>query len=221
MALAFGLLALFVDRIFVSVPAPSRPRRAAAIALLVLHGPIAAILLFGQTLGLPMLGDFFDAAARRSPRGPEISRQTFVYVNGNDFPVVYSRIVRIVNGEPAPRRVAQLASMTDTNRISREDPCTLVVTPADGFFIRPIDSLLASESRVFSPGERIDRPDYEAEILGVTRDGRPASVAFRFRRPLEDPSLRWLYWNHRHLEEFPLPGVGRSVVVPGTSLFPF
>ncbi|MCJ7439967.1 MAG: hypothetical protein MUO25_00100 [Thermoanaerobaculaceae bacterium] len=217
----FGLLALFVDSYVFSSPVSSRWRRSAAIALLVLHGPIAAVLLVGQTFGLPMLGDFFTAAARHSPGGPEIAHQTFVYVNGNDFPVVYSRVVRIANGDPAPRRVAQLASMTDTNRIYRKDRYTLVITPADGFLARPVDRLFASGNRRFDSGDRIDRPDYQAEVLSVTRDGRPASVSFQFRHPLEDPSLRWLYWKDRRLLEFPLPEVGSSVLLSGNSFSPF
>ena len=218
---AFGLLALFVDWYLFSSSVSSRWRRRAAIALLVLHGPIAAVLLVGRTIGLPTFGEFFTAAARRSPSGPEIAQQTFVYVNGNDFPVVYSRVVRIANGDPAPRRVAQLASMTDTNRIYREDRYTLVITPGDGLLAHPVDRLFASEDRRFHSGDRIDRPDYQAEVLSVTRDGRPASVSFRFRHPLEDPSLRWLYWKDRRLQEFPLPKVGSSVLLSGISFFPF
>jgi hypothetical protein len=217
----FGLLALFVDRYVFSSSVSSRWRRRAAISLLVLHGPMAAVLLVGQTFGLPILGDFFTAAARHSPGGPEIAQQTFVYVNGNDFPVVYSRVVRIANGDPAPRRVAQLASMTDTNRIYRKDRYTLVITPADGFLARPVDRLFASADRRFQPGDRVDRPDYQAEVLSVTRDGRPASVSFRFGHPLEDPSLRWLYWKGRRLQEFPLPKVGSSVLLSAVSFFPF
>ncbi|MEW6368916.1 MAG: hypothetical protein AB1714_30165 [Acidobacteriota bacterium] len=218
---AFGLLALFVDAYLLSSPVSARWRRRAAIVLLALHGPIAAILLLLGTLGLPVFGDFFSAAARRSPTGPEIAQQTFVYVNGNDFPVVYSRVVRVANGEPAPRRVAQLASMTDTNQIYRKDINTLVATPGDGFLAHPIDRLLASEDRRFHPGDRIERPDYQVEVVSVTRDGRPASVSFKFRQPLEDPSLRWLYWKDHRLQQFPLPVVGSSVLVPAIRFDPF
>ncbi len=218
---AFGLLGMFVDSYVPFPPVSARWRRRAALALLVLHGPIAAALLVGGTLGLPVFGDFFTAAAERSPGGPEIAQQTFVYVNGNDFPVVYSRVVRIANGEPAPRRVAQLASMTDTNRVDRTDPRTLVITPGRGFLAYPLDRLFASEGHRFHAGDRVDRPDYQVEVLSVTHDGRPARVSFQFRRPLEDPSLRWLYWKGRLLLEFPLPAVGTSVVLPGMGVLPF
>jgi hypothetical protein len=217
---AFGLLALFVDSHRVSSP-PDRWRRRTAIALLVLHGPIAAVLLTGKTLALPTWGEFFSAAVRRSTADSTITARTFIYVNGNDFPVVYSRIIPIANGDPAPGRVAQLASMTDSTLINRQDLNTLIVTPRDGFLAHPIDRLLASDERAFSLGERIDRPDYQVNVLDVTRDGRPASVSFQFRRPLEDPSYRWLCWRDRRLQTFDLPQVGASIVIPENTLSPF
>jgi hypothetical protein len=200
---------------------PGRPWKRSVLALLVLHGPIGAALLVARTATLPAFGGFFTAAARHAPTGPEIGRQTFVYVNGNDFPVVYGRIVRIADDEPAPRRTAQLAAMTDANRIYRADGRTLVITPDDGFLSHPLDRLLASGDRRFRPGDRIDRPDYEAKVLAVTPDGRPASVAFRFRGALEDSSLRWLYWKDRRLQAFPLPAIGHGIVVPAVDISPF
>jgi hypothetical protein len=218
---AFALLALCAEACLLSSPARDRSRRGAAIVLLVLHGPIAAALLAGKTLGLPAFGEFFTAAARHAPVGPEIAGQTLVYVNGNDFPVVYSRVVRIATGVPAPRRVVQLASMRDRLRVERTDARTLVIAPDHGYLFYPVDRLFAGDDRSFDVGDRIERPDYRAEIVGVTRDGRAATVAFRFRRPLEDPSLRWLYWNDRRLQEFPLPPVGGSVTIPAVRLSPF
>lgn len=219
---AIGLLGLFIDSCLVSSPpATYRRRRAAAIVLLVLHGPIAAVLLVGKTLALPTWGGFFSAAVPREPADPTVADRTFVYVNGNDFPVVYSRVIPIANGDPAPRRVVQLASMTDSNLVHRADPHTLVVTPRDGFLAHPTDQLLASHDRSFSDGELIERPDYRAEVVRLTSDGRPACVSFRFRQPLEDPSYQWLYWKDRRLRTFDLPQVGTSVVIQGNMLSPF
>jgi len=138
-------------------------------------------------------------------------------VNGNDFPVFYGRVVRVVNRAQAPRRIAQLASMLDGNRVYRQDLSTLVVTPDNGFFAAPLDRLLVSDNR-FRQGIRIDRPDYQAEILSITQDGRPAVVSFRFHRPLEQTSLRWLCWKDGRLQEFPLPNVGDSILLPRIKL---
>jgi hypothetical protein len=217
----FGLLALLAESELLSdQSAPSRLRKIAVILLIVLHGPLAALLLTVRTLGLPVFADFFAAASRQAPAGPETTGQTFVYVNGNDFPVFYSRIIRTADNASTPKRLALLASMLSNNRISRTDDHTLVITPNGGFLYHSLDRLLASSDRAFRPGKRISRPDFVAEVIGITRDGRPASVSFRFRRPLEDPSLRWLCWQGRRLVPFRLPNVGEATDLAANGIFP-
>jgi hypothetical protein len=214
---AFGAIAMLLESVGVWPWGPAsgaRWRRSAAWLLLVVHGPIAASLLVVRTMALPLWGSTFSVGAEAAPADPEVAEQTFVFVNGNDFPVVYARLIRLVEGEaPAPRRVVQLAAMTTVNTVEREDERTLVITSRGGFLLLDVDRLLASPERRFDVGERIERPDYFAEIRSLTSDGRPSVVAFRFREPLEDRSLRWLYWKDAELIEFPLPGVGERAVV--------
>jgi hypothetical protein len=194
----------------------SRTRRV-ALVLLILHGPLAAALLIARTCALPIVGGLFTPAARQAPRGPEVPGQTFVFVNGNDFLVAYLYAIRTATGDPAvPRRLAQLASAADANLVRRADTQTLVITAGSGFLAHAFDRLLARSGRRFSVGEQIERPDYIAEIRSLTSDGRPLEVAFRFRHPLENSALRWLYWKNGRLIEFPLPSVGETVgVEPG------
>jgi hypothetical protein len=217
---AFGTLAMLLESVGAWPWGPGRGarwRRGAAWLLLIVHGPIAASLLVARTAALPLWGSIFSIGAEAAPADPEVAGQTFVFVNGNDFPVVYTRLIRLVEGEPpAPRRVAQLGAMTTVNTLHREDERTLVMTSRGGFLARHIDRLLASPERGFFVGERIERPDYVAEIRSLTSDGRPSVVAFRFRTPLEHHSLRWLYWNNAKLVELTLPAVGKSAVVEGS-----
>jgi hypothetical protein len=148
-----------------------------------------------------------------------VSSQTFVFVNGNDFPVVYMHVIRTATGEaPAPRRMALLAPLLTTSLVRREDANTLVITPLGGYLALSIDRLLASPTRRFFAGEIVDRPDYRAEVRSLTADGRPFEVAFRFRMPLEDPQLRWLSWQHGELGAFALPGIGESVTLRASPL---
>ncbi len=222
---AFGLLAMLCEATgtwpFPAVP--SRPlARGCARGLLILHVPLAALLLVFRIITLPIVfGDEFASAERSAPRDPEVARQTFVFVNGNDFPVVYCSVIREATGDaPVPKRLALLGPMTGRNHVVRKDAETLVITPEGGFLSRPVDRLLASPSKGFATGERIDLPDYTVEVESVTRDLRPLCVAFRFRRPLENPSLRWLYWKGRRLQPFPLPGIGEEVTVEPVPLNP-
>ncbi len=182
--------------------------------LLVLHLPVAVVWLAVRVALLPAFGEFFLDAARDAPRGPEVPRQTFVFVNGNDFPVFYVPVIRTVTGAgPVPRRVAQLSTMTAANEIWREDERTLVIAPGDGFLALAIDRLLVGPGQRFFVGQAIARPDFVAEVREVMDDGRPRRVAFRFRQRLEAPEYCWLYWRHGRLVPFPLPAPGARVII--------
>lgn len=145
-----------------------------------------------------------------------MTHQTFVFVNGNDFPVVFTWVIRMVaSPASAPRRAALLSSVLTRSEVNREDSHTLVVTSEGGFLAHQLDRLLASSTRSFAVSELIERPDYAAEVRRITEAGRPDQVAFRFRRELEDPSYRWLFWKDGWIVEFPLPRVGESAIVAG------
>ena len=197
-------------------------RRKAGLVLLALHGPLAAVLLVLGTATLPLFGASILAAADQAPRDPAVSGQALVFVNGNDFPVAYLPLVRQVRRDsPPPRRVAQLASTSATNDVRREDRSTLVITPEGGFLAHAMDRLLADPVRSFVTGQRIERPDFVAEVRDVTADGRPATVAFHFRRPLDDPGYRWLFWRDGRLIPFPLPDVGERMTLAPSLLVSF
>jgi hypothetical protein len=218
---AFGVLALLLEERGVwpwpRTPAGHGWRRASAVLLLVLHLPVAAGLLFVRTALLEAYGEFFSLGARLSPAAT--GAQTFVYVNGNDFPVVYTYLIRLVDDPAAaPRRVALLSSALTRSRVLREDLHTLVVTSRDGFLADQLDRLLARAPLRFAVGERVSRPDYEVVVRTLTEDLRPLQVAFRFRRPLEDPGYRFLQWEKGGVASFPLPAVGQEVEVAGPLL---
>lgn len=221
---AFGLLAMLLQDVGVwpRAPRPQSWRRRAALVLLGLHLPGAALLLVGRTALLPSFGRFASMAERKSPSGPDVAKQTFIFVNGNDFPVFYAWAIRKAEGRPdAPNRIAQLSSMMTDSVVYREDSQTLLIGPEGGFLLRPIDRILASPARAFTPGEEIPCPDYVASIRSITADGRPRQVAFRFRQALENSDYRWLYWDDDlGLHELRLPRVGESVLVKAVKLEP-
>jgi hypothetical protein len=55
------------------------------------------------------------------------------------------------------------------------------------------------------------------EVTDLTDDGRPAEATFRFRTPLDDPSLRWIEMTPTGYRPFTPPPIGKTVRV--TSLF--
>jgi hypothetical protein len=214
---AFGLMAALFESCGVwpwEKVRPSSWRRRVAQLLLILHVPLAASLLIIRTEALPIFGTFFSAGERPAPREPEVAQQTFVFVNGNEFFVTYTHVIRTATGNaPAPRRMAQLSSLFTLNQVRRTDAETLVVTAEGGFFSRTLDRLLVSPEQHFTIGQRFERPDFTAEIRALTSDGRPLEIAYLFNVALENPRLRWLYWENRRLIEFPIPAIGETVTV--------
>jgi hypothetical protein len=219
---AFALMAMLCESNGVwlwSTANPSTWRRRAVTLLLVLHLPVAFVWLEARVALVPAFGEFFLEAAREAPRGPEVPVQTFVFLNGNDFPVFYLPVIRTVTGDgPVPRRVAQLSTMAADNEVWREDECTLVIAPRGGFLAVAVDRLLVGPGQRFFVGQAIERPDFVAEVREVTEDGRPRRVAFRFRQPLEAPEYRWLFWKDGHLVPFPLPAPGTRVTVDSSPI---
>jgi|CXWL01.1.fsa_nt_gi hypothetical protein len=191
-------------------------RRPVAIVLLVLHLPVAAFLLSARTALFPEIGRLSSRGAVESPKDSAISDQTLIHVNGNDFLVLFTWIIREVEADaPNPRRLAQLSSLFSTQTVRREDGRTLVIGSSGGFLRHSVDRILASRMRTFHVGERIERADFTAEVRSITSDGRPREVAFIFRRDLEDPSYRFLHWVRLHPVPFPLPVHGESVTLSG------
>ncbi|MFH1468288.1 MAG: hypothetical protein ABIO70_28125 [Pseudomonadota bacterium] len=204
-------------------PEFGRPRRWATAALLLLHGPLAALLLVVRCDGAPLLGELFRSAADRGPADAAIEEQVVVFVTGHEFPVVYMPILRRVEGGPAPMRVVLLAGFIGGAEVAREDARTLVVRKEKGWLWQQPDRLERRLEVPFHVGDVSEMPDYTATVRGITPDGRPAEVGFTFARPLEDPLYRWQAWGPRGPEDFSLPAVGERVSLPArdvTSLLP-
>ena len=60
-------------------------------------------------------------------------------------------------------------------------------------------------------------PLMTAEVLALDARSYPTEVAFEFEAPLEDSSLRWIWWDwdkHRY-RPFPIPRIGETVHMVG------
>lgn len=223
---ACGLLAVLAEQVGI-LPGPKSAaatgrRRLVTWALLLIHGPLAAALLVARVAALPLFAAAIEVGVVAAPADDDAPRQTYVFVTGHEFPVVYLAVIRhLETPTTAPGRVAVLSSLSNHNEVYREDDDTLVITARDGFLRQPTDQLLRSPSAPFRAGEIIQRPDFAAEVREVTPDGRPARVAFHFRAPLDNPAFRWLAWGPAGVEEFRLPAVGSSVEMPPMPIIPF
>ena len=158
----------------------------------------------------------FASGANAPPDGPDVADATFVFVTGSELPVAYTQVIRRVRGRTFPQRVSLLASAASENAITREDEHTLRIEPEGGFLRSSMDRVTRYPRGGFSAGQTISRPDFDVRVSRLTRDGRPASATFRFRRTLDDPSLIWLAFVDGEAIPFELPPIGGTVLVkPG------
>jgi hypothetical protein len=189
---------------------------------LVLHGPLAAVMLVARTATIPALAGVFAAGARGAPMDDALANQTLFFLNGSEIPVVYTALIREVGAlGPVPRRVALLASMRLTNQITVHDDHTLVYRADGGFLGHPSDNMFRNPSSPFVVDDRVHMPDFTVVVQQVTPDGRPLMVSIRFDEPLDSAEYRFVAWKDGFLEEvvLPQPG-GKLVLVPTLPLPP-
>ncbi len=214
---AFGLLAGQASRLgWLGGEARGEHGRISRLAtgiLLVLHGLVALVAFPLGVTKMMAIADTGTHVMEQLPNDAQLEEQSLVFINGNELLVAYVIPVREMTGGAVPRYTSQLASMQDVNRVTRVDENSLEIRPDLGFLAQGGDLLMHDTKLPFVVGQRIRWPAFDATILEITPDGRPANVRFQFDVPLEDPSLRWVYWQDGVLQGFPVPAVGETVVV--------
>ena len=80
------------------------------------------------------------------------------------------------------------------------------MTSPDGFW----DARWEERSRElpFQVGDRVELTELSLRVVEVTQDGRPTTVDFTFREPLESGRYAWLSWRDGKLEPFTPPKPG-------------
>ena len=211
---AFGLLAQFWALVFGD--SENRPQslwwRAPAVTLagifVVIHLILAPVLLPIRASNPLMLKSLEDSL-RKLPLDPNVEEQTVVIVNPPDaFQAGYLLLFRGLDGLPVPGHLRALAGGFPSMTVSRPDETSLVIRPALGFQWFPSDQALRTERRRMPLGYRVELTGMSAEVTALTDDGRPAEVRFRFDSRLEDPSLKWVYFQNGAFKSWTPPAVG-------------
>jgi hypothetical protein len=229
---AFAATALFFaewleGNAFAGLPRAGRAALTAAVSGLALaHLLLAPLLLPGRILALGFLSRMGTRLETSIPRDEAVAEKALVILSSaaelTTFP---AWMRRHLEGIPHPRSMRVLASCapklnagglgTAMLRVSRPDTNTLRVRAEDGFLDADQLRIVRGLSRPFHEGDEVVLSDMRTRVREVTPDGRPAEVDFRFRVPLEDPSLLWMQLHAGGaLAPWSLPAVGQSWVVP-------
>jgi hypothetical protein len=211
-----------------------RPAHLFAGLLLTIHLAVAPVL-FLLIIRIPKLaGHESSLLTRTYPSDPQSPHQTLVIVNSRSWGVeVFLAHVCDMEQRPLPQRSLCLTTAYGAASITRADDCTLVVRVHGGYLppqghwperphppilspvytTRLLDQLVRSERRPLRLGQVIDLTGVSIRISELMPDGRPAEVTFRFRVPLEDPSLSWFQVTEKGYEAFEPPTIGQAVEV--------
>jgi hypothetical protein len=212
---AFGLLAEQAEAIGLCGAAPTltlgKARHVLFAAALALHAVLGCALLPLQTWAVDHFFGQFEIFARQLPDDEAITQQTLVFVQGHDLLAGDLVFMQLGLGHRIAAHVAVLASVMTKAQVTREDLRTLVIESEHGWLYDAFDRLFRHPSVPFTAGERISAKDFTATVRATTDDGRPLRVAFRFNRPLEDPSLRWIGFDGAKLVAWTPPPVGATV----------
>ncbi len=236
-----ALMALFVVAAWQDASAARLWRwtaRATSLFLVLVHFVLAPLGLLFTAKSMEGLSTVFAEVAATLPSDPRVRSQQAIVVNAPTvFLPGFAPVYQALEGHPVPRSTMTLATSLYPIEVERRDAATLLLRPHGGFLAapgtappgqepKPFDSFymmqlmdaMFTDGRPFTVGQRLTHHSVDLEILEVSEDGRPATVAFTFPGGLEDPRWRWLCWEAGGgLIAWQPPAVGERTLLPGTS----
>jgi len=210
------------------------PARVFAGLLVVIHLLLAPVLFLLMLQVPKFVGHGGSSLVSTYPDDPQVARQTLVVVNPSSLGAEWFLIqLQDFQHRPLPQRSLQLTSACSHATLTRTDARTLAVRVHGGYvpprgqwpghpdppaisavyIMRLLDNAVRSDKNPLKLGQVIELTAARIEITELLPDGRPAEVTFRFRVPLEDPSLRWLKMTREGYAAFAPPKIGESVEV--------
>jgi hypothetical protein len=231
---AFGLIAAFIQHL------ASRENRAAlSFPVRTLSWCVASWLLLAHVLGALAARVGLAAISPYIPEGweqlcafdgTEIGERDVIIVNDPAETPVVVPFDRAYRGQSLPKSMRTLAPGLSGLTVSRPDVSTLVLTSkgADLFdcpALGPFHVAYALKAgndflfggRVWRVGDRVVSKGFVAEVLELSHEGVPRSVAFRFEQSLDAESMVWLYFDWRRKAHLPftLPKPGETTELAG------
>ncbi len=147
--------------------------------------------------------------------GGAVEEQDVVIVNQPAaLATIFLLCMRELNDQPVPRHMRVLAPAIPSVLIHRPDVQTLTIRPKYGYlggYLGWCDQLFRGKNHPMALGEQVKLTGMTVTVTELTDDGRPAEATFRFAVPLEDSSLRWIYWEDHQFKPFVPPAIGETI----------
>ena len=215
---AMGLLSQMIIFIFnnASLSLKQRWQRVSyklfAIALVLIHLLLAPLVLVIRSTMPFGPKEKWDRFIVNTEMDDSVTQQDLIVVNPpHPMGILYLPPIQELRGRPVPRRVRVLASGYPAVALYRKDTQTLTVRPEAGFMPLILDKLFRGDDYPLQPGEQVKLTGLTVQVTKLTDDHRPAEAVFHFDVPLEDPSLRWLYFDEGDFLPFIPPAVAETV----------
>ena len=200
---------------------PSLPLRVVTRIMLIIfvliHGLINPVLLPGASRKIAMMDEKIKKASASLPSSLETEARMFVLINN---PIhmffVASVIQERMNQAGQFTHFLALSSGNHSVTYTRNDLYTMNVQSENGS-LTDLDNLHLGKEYAMQPGQIVRLNNTVVEVLEV-RNGLPSKAQFRFKIPLEDPSLLWFSWKKDVYVPFIPPEIGEAVVIEATPL---
>ena len=215
---ALALVALWLERWWLAHGTGIRRWAGAgvALALVFTHFVLAPVLRPVTAGAIKSFGEPVRRTILSLPADRALADQDLIVVNAPDYLLYVSQMapLLLLEGRPSPRRVRGLAIGPSAVEVVRTDARTLEATLAGGYLDGTLGSLYRKPSARLEEGETLALEDMSATILATSPDGRPQRVRFRFDKPLESASLRWVAFADGVFVPFALPEIGQTIALP-------
>ena len=216
---AMGLLALFLQGWREGWPGSSRSHvwrslaKVSAVFFLVIHLVLAPFALAYSTWALAAPAGVATNIARSLPDDPELSEQQLGIVNAPDFLLFTGFLfpIRFMEQLPVAKRQSVLATGPVELELRRVDERTIAIRSDQGFPSGFTDRVYRNDDQQFAPGQKIQLPGMDVEIIAIHDENLVREAVFRFDVPLEDRSLRWFRWDAGAFVSFQPPGIGDTI----------
>lgn len=201
------------------------------VLFVVVHIPFAAVTRY---MAPELTAQMQQKVARTMDLGPteDLGRRDLVVVNApNPASFLYEPYILAYEGRTLPRTMRVLTPGFGEVEVTRLSTNVLAVKSISRslfdcqqkeqrtdfvFFYRYLSDVRGPDHPL-EVGDRVNLERMTAEVRAVDARGFPREVAFEFAVPLEDASLKWLWWNwdKQQYQEFVPPPVGEAVTLVG------